>query len=228
MMENVHRQEQTANNLANANTVGYKRERMFSEVLGEWLDAEGAPRSDRDLQRWADATHGPLEQTGNPLDVALNGDGFFVLTDKATGDARYTRAGRFVLDQDGVLRDAAGRLVEGENGPIRFSAEPGTIEITTDGEIRADDDIVGRLRVVTFDDPTQLDRAEGSLFMTEAAPQAPDDVQVRQGYLESSNVDVIQEMTGMISQFRLFESQQKVIQTLDQVLGQTTRDLGKF
>ncbi|ARA94809.1 flagellar basal-body rod protein FlgF [Rhodothermaceae bacterium RA] len=229
MTEGVRQQERIANNLANANTVGFKRERLFVEALNERLDAEQAPRSDRAITRWADAGQGALEKTDNPLDVAIHGDGFFVVTDEATGRTGYTRAGRFTLDADGVLRDAAGRLVEGEGGPIEIPPDQSPIVISTDGEVRAGDEVVGRLRVVTFADPMALTRAEGAVFLAdEARPVDVPTPDLRQGFVESSNVDVIREMTDMITHFRLFESQQKVIQTLDQVLGQVSRDLGRF
>ena len=224
MTEAIRHQERTANNLANANTVGYRRERIFAEAMNERLDAELAPQSDRRLSRWADETQGALEHTGNPLDVALEGEGFFVLTDAATGEARYSRAGRFTLDDEGTLRDAAGRLVEGDAGPIEVAEAGGPITISSDGEIRVGDEVAGQLRVVRFEGEAELTRAEGSLFRTDAQATDVEMPAVRQGYVEASNVDVIREMTDMISHFRLFESHQKVIQTLDQVLGQTSRD----
>lgn len=228
MTEGIRHQERTANNLANANSVGYRRERIFAEAMNERLDAEQAPQSDRRLSRWADETQGALEHTGNPLDVALDGAGFFVMTDEATGEARYTRAGRFTLDDEGMLRDAAGRLVEGDAGPIELAEDGGAITISSDGEIRVGDTVAGQLRVVRFGEDAELTRAEGSLFRTEAEPETLETPVVRQGYVEASNVDVIREMTDMINHFRTFESHQKVIQTLDQVLGKTSSDLGRF
>ncbi|RMF53760.1 MAG: flagellar hook basal-body protein, partial [Bacteroidetes bacterium] len=91
MTRMVRQQERIANNLANANTVGFKRDRSFTEILNQELNAEGAPQSVKRTVQWADFTPGSLEQTGNPLDVALHGEGFFVLTDATTETPRYTR-----------------------------------------------------------------------------------------------------------------------------------------
>lgn len=225
----VRQQERIANNLANAGTIGYKRDRSFTETLNEFLDAEQAPRSDRNHGQWASMEQGALEKTGNPLDVALKGDGFFVLADAETGAQRYSRAGRFEVDVDGFLRDPAGFQVEGADGPIQIPPNAADIEIKQDGEILADGQSIGRLRVVTFEDPKALVRLDAAAF--DAADQEPEDVEtpsIAQGHLEQSNIDPIHEMTAMIEHFRLFETQQKVLQTNDQVLGSVVRDLGKF
>ncbi len=226
----VRQQERIANNLANANTVGFKRDRTFTQILNERIDAEGGPRSDKLVRQWADLAPGAVEQTGNPLDVALHGEGFFELSDEATGRTRFTRAGRFTLDAEGTLRDAFGYAVQGDGGPIQLSVQNGgAVTIARDGSIRVGKEQVGKLRVVTFDDPGRLQRLDGAAF--DAAGMEPIDVEapdVRQGYLEQSNVDAIQAMTEMIEFYRLFESQQKTIRTADEILGRITRELGKF
>lgn len=221
-------QERTANNLANANTVGYKRDRTFVQALNERIDIEGAPRSAKLTEQWADMAAGAVEQTGNPLDVALGGEGFFVVSD-AGGAPRYTRAGQFTTDANGLLRDPSGRLVMGRNGAITMPPGGGEITINTNGDIRAGGQLVDRLQVVTFADLEALTRADGATFI--AGDQPPVEVDapgILQGHLETSNVDVIGEMTEMIQHFRLYESQQKVLQTTDQVLQGVTRDLGRF
>lgn len=221
-------QERTANNLANANTIGYKRDRTFVETLNQRIDQEGAPRSEKVTEQWADLAAGSIESTGNPLDVALTGRGFFVVAD-AGGAPRYTRAGQFTTDADGMLRDHAGRLVMGQNGPIAMPPAGGELRISADGEIRVGDQLVDRLQVVDFEDPMQLVRADGASFTAgNQVPQSAAAPGILQGHLETSNVDVIGEMTEMIQHFRLYESHQKVLQTTDQVLGGVTRDLGRF
>lgn len=225
----VRQQERIANNLANANTVGYKRARTFTEALNERLDAEQAPQSDRNVRQWSTLDQGALEKTGNPLDVAIDGDGFFVVLDPETDVPRYTRAGRFSLDADGFVRDPSGRFVEGQAGPLQLPPNTTRIEIHKSGEIVADGQPAGQLRLVHFADPLQLRPLDGVTF--DAAGQEPEDVpnpSLLQGHVEQSNVDPIHEMTEMIEHFRLFETQQKLLQTNDQVLGQITRDLGKF
>ena len=223
-------QERVANNLANANTTGYKRDRLFTAALNERLDAEGAPRSDRRFTQGSDFSTGALEETGNPLDMALGGEGFFVTQDAATGAARYTRAGHFVVGQDGTLRTPGGHAVQGQDGPIEIPMNAGgTVEVSRSGDISVAGRRVGALRVVRFENPQQLERVDQAAFLADGA--APQDVEapvVLQGKLEMSNVDAVSEMTDMIEHFRLFESQQKVLRTTDSVLSRATQDLGQL
>ncbi len=229
MHQSTQRQERTANNLANANTIGYRRDRLFVTALNERLDIEGAPTSDRLTEQGADTSHGQLEETGNPLDVALRGDGLFEVMDEATGALRYTRAGRFTPGEDGTLRTPGGLAVQGVDGPIQLPPNAGTIEIDDNGRIAVDGQPAGQLRVVSFDDPARLQRLDGATFA--AGNVVPVDAEVPgviQGSVERANVNPVREMTEMIEQFRLFEGQQKQIQTVDALLGQLVRDTGKF
>ena len=229
MRQMIQEQERVANNLANVNTVGYKRDRTFTEALDEYLDDEGAPRSERLTAQWADAAQGPVESTGTPLDVAIDGEGFFVFTDDETGAAVYARAGRFSLDAEGTLRDLTGRAVEGDGGPVQIPPSGGAISISRTGEVTVGGQAVGTLSVVRFDNPMQLRRLDGATF--DAAGMEPVPVEnpvIMQGYVEASNVDAVREMADMIAYYRQFESQQKMLQTTDQILGAVTRDLGKF
>lgn len=225
----MRRQDQVSNNLANANTVGYKKTRTFTEVLDEYEDKEGSPQSENRTRQWIDFSQGTLTKTDNPLNVALSGDGLFaVRTDE--GEVRYTRAGRFQLDEDGVVRDSGGNTVLGESGSLRVPPNhEGPIEIARDGTVEVDGRSVGELRVVTFGNPGQLEHREGALF---AAPdQAPAELEqpdVRQGFLEESNVEPVQQMTEMITQARHFESQQRWMRTTDDILTRATRQMGKF
>jgi flagellar basal-body rod protein FlgF len=222
----TRRQERTANNLANVDTAGFRRERTFANVLGQALDAEGAPRSVRRTGGWADLAPGALEPTGNPLDLALEGEGFFVVAG-ADGAERYTRAGRFGLDTEGTLRTADGDAVLGADGPI--AVPPGAaLTVSAAGELAVDGRPVGTLRVVTFADPAALERAGDTTFRAAAPPTALDAPAVRQGFVEGSNVDAVREMSDMIAHFRLYEAQQKVVQSTDALLGEVTRDLGRF
>src|SRR5690625_7373173 len=158
-------QERTANNLANANNAGSKRDRTFVAAFNERLDNEGAPQSDRMTRQWADREMGTFEATGNPLDAALRSDGFFVVADE-NGAERYTRAGRMTPDADGILRDPTGRIIMGENGPIAIPPAGGAITISPNGDVRSGDQLVGKIRVVTFENPLQLERTVGAQLMT--------------------------------------------------------------
>jgi len=227
MSEMTRQQERTANNLANADTVGFRRDRTFTDVLSDRVDAEGNPVSVRATTQWADPQAGALEATGNPLDVALGGEGFFVVTDEA-GATRYTRAGRLTTTPDGTLVTPDGFTVQGPDGPIQLPLTGGDVAIAADGTIRVGAQNVGALQVVGFPEGTAFERLDGATFATDAAPERLDAPDVRQGFVEGSNVNPLSEMSDMITHFRLFESQQKMLQTTDQTLGAITRDLGKF
>ncbi len=227
MAEMVHRQERTANNLANADTVGFRRERTFANVLQNTLDAEGAPRTTRREGGWADQSVGSFEQSGNPFDVALeNPEAFFVIQG-ADGAERYTRAGRFTLDSQGVVRTPGGDAVQGVDGPITIP-EGGQIAITDAGEVQVNGSTVGTLRIVEFADRGALQRTGDTAFVTPNPPAASVNPRLRQGFVETSNVDTVREMTDMIAHFRLYEAQQKVIQSQDGLLGEVTQSLSKF
>jgi flagellar basal-body rod protein FlgF/flagellar basal-body rod protein FlgG len=227
MSEMNRQQERTANNLANANTVGYRRDRTFTEALRNRIDEEGTPTSLRTIEQWTDPSAGTIERTNGPLDVALEGEGFFVVTDDA-GATRYTRAGRFASAPDGTLVTAEGFTVQGADGPIQLPLDGGEIAINRDGEIRVGDATVGTLRLAAFPPGTAFERLDAATFATDAEPEPVAVPTVMQGALELSNVNPLSEMTEMIAHFRLFESQQKMIQTTDQALGAVTRDLGQF
>jgi flagellar basal-body rod protein FlgF len=224
----VREQERTANNLANAGTIGYKRDRAFVELLGQRIDAEGGTQSTRQTHAYVDFAEGNLEKTGNQFDLAIDGEGFFVLTDQETDESRYTRAGRMSLDTDGMLVSASGRQVGGEAGPIQIPLDATTVEIKGDGSIRADGQLVGRVRVVSFEDPTLLTRISGTEFESDAAEAIEAPGRVRQGFVEHSNVNPLQAMTGMIEHLRLFEMQQRLLRSTDENLSQSIRSLGRF
>ena len=119
--------------------------------------------------------------------------------------------------------------MEGDGGPIQIPPTGGAIEIAGNGEVRVGSQLAGKLRLVTFADPTGLRRLEGAAL--DAGGMQAEDVtspSMKQGFVEMSNVDPMREMTAMITHFRLFESQQKSLTTQDGLLGSVVRDLGKF
>lgn len=228
MSEMRRYQDQVANNLANANTTGYKKDRVFTEALNERLTKDGAPRTDRRLEQRNDLSGGSLKETGNPLDVALGDEGFFVTQPRGGGAERYTRAGNFMVGSQGTLRTPEGREVMGEGGPIQIPVEEGgKVNISEGGRITVGQEEVGTLRVATFENPEELERADGASFLAEdAQPQSAENPVVLQGTVETSNVDPVTELTNMIEHQRQFEAQQKTIQTTDGVLGRATQSLG--
>ena len=224
----VREQERTANNLANAGTVGFKQDRAFVEVLSEQIDADGAPRSSRETHQFVDFSQGVMEQTGNRFDMAIDGDGFFVLSNEETGEIRYSRAGRMNLDQDGMLRSASGLLVEGEDGPVQIPLDAGEVEIKSDGYVMADGQTIGKLSLVTFEDKSALERKSGVEFSAVDMEPIESEGSIRQGYVEKSNADPLQSMTGMIEHLRLFEMQQRLLRSTDENLSQSVRQLARF
>ena len=224
----VHEQERIANNLANVNTAGFKRQRAFTSVLKEWMDVEDVPHSAIRSNQWSDTLQGAFDQTNNPLDVAIAGEGFFVLEDDR-GTQIFTREGKFMQDSEGTLRTSNGNAVQGTAGDMLIPQGAKEIEINNLGAIRVDGREIGQLQVVTFEHPENLVRLDAATF--ESAGEAPvvmDQPDLMQGALEASNVNPLTAMTDMITNLRRFESNQKWLTTTDQILSRITSELGRF
>jgi flagellar basal-body rod protein FlgF len=203
----------TANNIANAETPGFRAYRpLFGAVLERQVDAD-APRGGRDLAfaqdraTWRDQAPPPLQRTGNPLDLAIGEqDGFFAL--QTPRGERYTRAGRFTLDVEGRVVDPDGnQVLSGAGQPLRI--EPGStrIDIRGDGTVTTENGPVGQLRVVRFDNPQGL-RPEGDRNFAAPEDQPPRPVEAPrlvQGAMEGSNVRPVMEMTRLTDDLRHFQ-----------------------
>lgn len=211
------RQEIAANNLANVNTDGFKAERVFARLLnGVYPEA--------DTQ--TDMRGGVLKPTGQPLDIALEGDAFMVV--QSPNGERLSRGGSFRLDTDGQLIDPSGNPLLGEGGPIRVT--PGAeVKIGADGTVTSGGKEVGKLRVETVPQGTRLQHDAGSLFMPDPArtPATAEMRPVRQGFLEESNAAPVDEMVNMIEIQRAYAAVQKAVTTMDDVRGTISKDLGK-
>jgi len=196
-----------ANNLANINTTGYKKDKLFYLRMREAQDAlnDSASNELAKVEIMTDYSSGELKNTGNPLDLAIVGEGFFVVQ-TPQGDV-YTRDGNFTLDAEGRLTTLDGYPVLGNGGEIQIVGNE--IRIGEDGSITVDGEIVDKIRVVTFDDLTQLIKIGGNYFSDEqtngAIEVSPEKIHIRQGYLENSNVNGIQEIVQMIELYRQFE-----------------------
>jgi len=176
----------------------------------------------------SDFTQGPLEQTSQPLDLAINGTGFFtVQTPQGT---RYTRDGRFERDANGQLVTVDGYKVLDANG-APLSLADGQVAIGPNGQITVDGTAAGKLGVANFANPTTdltRDPQAGNLFVAGTAPAGGSAGTVQQGYLEMSNVDVSQIMTEMVSVGRAYEAAQRMVQAQDTLLGQSINSLGSW
>jgi flagellar basal-body rod protein FlgF len=218
-----------ANNLANVNTAGFKGDRLaFQDTFRRYAhdlknpnysvrEQVAWPRSHvlaqpRIAERVIDLTQGPLETTGNPLDLALAGEGFFRL--QTPDGEMLSRGGAFQLSPEGFVVDARGNRLLGEGGPIQIPEGTRHVVVAEDGLLSADNAPVDRIAVVAVDDPKALEHVGGALFRVD--PQRggvvpAQEVDVVQGALEKPNVEVVVEMVNMIETNRAYEAYQKII-----------------
>jgi flagellar basal-body rod protein FlgF len=214
MSAKIVKQELVANNLANATTPGFKTQRAFRSMLEASVGRTGNDRDAGTIETYTSFSQGPIEQTHRDLDVAINGEGFFVV-DTPYGE-RYTRSGSFTLASGGLLATQSGDLVLGAGGPIPISGS--NLSITPDGKVVVDGDEVDTLRVVTFDSPERLVR-EGNMYAAESQSAVDADMtrtELIHGALERSNVSPVDEMVEMISIHRSFEAAQRGIRLQDE------------
>jgi len=199
-----------ATNIANTNTPGFKAESvLFSDYL---LQQKGitTPVGGRTVQMvqdratWRDFGQGELSKTGNPLDLALQGDGFFVIG-TPRGD-RYTRAGRFTLSAAGQIVDMSGNAVLGTDGqPVSVPQDDGPIAVAGDGTISTDSGPIGKFHVVQFDSQQALQAEGNSLFTTTQPVRDAAQPNVSQGMVEGANIQAVVELTRMMGEMREFE-----------------------
>jgi flagellar basal-body rod protein FlgF len=233
------------NNLANINTVGFKGQfvvaepQSFDDTLASTIDEKDPyARADQerfknvaDVKTQIDFSQGPIQHTGNPLDVALRSPNDFFVVNTPKGEL-YTRAGNFSLSPAGELVTADGYQVMGEGGAITAAA-PG-VSIFPDGSIRAganigaQPNIVGRLRVVRFEDTKGLEAAEGARFRIKSGARPVQvDPRVEPQSLEMSNVSAVNGMVDLITTNRAFEAYTKAAQTLDSMNQAAVTQLGR-
>jgi flagellar basal-body rod protein FlgF len=204
--------ENISNNLSNINTNGFKKSILSFDTALSLNNTSSI-----------DLSAGPIVHTGNKLDVALEGKGFFkIMTSEGV---RYTRDGAFTLDKDGMLTTRSGSGVLGENGPIILSGN--NIVIQPDGQVVDDNGPVGKLSIVDFNEPSFLQKEGGSLYQYNGEQKhivPAEQINVQQSYLEKSNVNPSEEMIKMIEAYRNFESVQKAIQNMDEVTSKMVND----
>lgn len=217
----------TANNIANMTTTGFKGERVLFEEYVDQPQAKNPTSYVRDFGLVRDLTNGPLEPTMRPLDVALEGDGFFVIA--GPEGEFYSRNGAFTLNADGELTHVSGYQVLGDNGqPIVLEDQTDRPTIDANGIITdGGGNEVGRLDVVMFDDQRDLRSVGNTLFTTEAAPRPAEEFIVTQFALEGSNVKAIQEMTNMIMLSNQFISAQKMVDRDDSLDRKMIQNVGR-
>jgi flagellar basal-body rod protein FlgF len=213
----------TANNIANATTTGFHGDRVtFREALAAARSPDLSNVSAGTAR--VDNQAGAMIQTANPLDLALDGDGYFAVATPA--GPRYTRAGNFQLDDQRNLVTADGFAVRGDGGaPIHVPAEATTIAVAADGTVSADGEAIGKLELARFL-PNQMKRAGGSLFSATGRPVTGDPPKVRTGMLESSNVNIVRGVVDLVKVSRTYESLMKMIQSYHDLESRAARELG--
>jgi flagellar basal-body rod protein FlgF len=213
------RQQVVANNLANAETYGFKGERVFARLLGDMVQPEAA----------TDFSQGALTPTERPLDLAIEGEGFFVV-DTPAGE-RLTRGGSLRMDEAGRIVDGAGNTLLGENGrPLIVPEGKGEIAIGTGGRVLVDGREIGTLRVERASEGTQLFHEGAALFRAEGAtePIDPAERRVRQGHVEASNVGTLETMVDMINIQRAYAAVHNSLQVQDGVLDTVANQIGRL
>lgn len=247
MMPQQTRLEVISNNLANASTTGFKRDSVFERNL---IDARAnlynvkgdAEQDDPPHGHYTDFKSGSMEQTDNPLDLAIAGNGFFVTQDEE-GEQFLTRSGNFTISKDGYLQAKDGKFLMGQNGIINVSQEMAlnsegeanakavNIRINDSGELFVNDKSVANLLIANVGDLNQLEKVSNATFIdtgnADITFQTPEQTVVKQGWLESSNVDVVSEMVQMIELQRMYEAGSKVIHTSNTTLDNSIR-LGRY
>lgn len=247
MVNEQNRMDIMTNNLANASTVGYKKEGSTSQSFDDVLTVKIKDQSVgmRNVQRigiknpgvkigenYTDYSQGSFRITDNTYDLALSGDGFFAIefTNKAgETDTKYTRAGQFTLNKDGYLVTEEGDYVlDTQNRRIRLNTLIDS-KITDDGTIYQNDRAVARIQVTDFADYDYLEKYGETYYQPiEGAQTTAANAKVKSGYLEMSNVQVVSEMVNLISITRAYESNQKVVQTIDGTLDVAANQIGKL
>jgi flagellar basal-body rod protein FlgF len=211
-------------NVSNIDTVAYRREiavmrSSFDQAADEARAELSAPA---DFETAIDQRPGTLKASSEALHLALEGPGFFVI-DTPQGEA-LTRRGDFRLDSEGRLVTQQGMPVLGDNGHVQIA---GTPQIAVDGAVRVDGTVVAQLRVAQVAPGAPLSSLGADLYRGEQLPQGDSSARVRQGFLEASNVESVQEMIRLIETMRHFEGVQRFVRGYDDMMGKAISELGK-
>lgn len=236
MVAEAMRTDVISNNLANANTAGFKKDvaltKDFASILISRVN-DGPTQNVGSLGLGTVVDEvatihstGNMRSTGNDFDMAIEGKGFFTI--QTPQGLRYTRNGTFSKNAKDELITNEGYTVLGENGAIRIPSGTKMV-VSNDGNIMVDGQAVGKMQLVEFADEKQLIKEGGSLYNASAGqrPMAATGG-VRQGFLEMSNVNVVGEMVNLISNYRAYEINGKVVQSHDQLIGKAVNEVGKL
>ncbi|MBQ8200003.1 MAG: flagellar hook-basal body protein [Lachnospiraceae bacterium] len=246
MVNQQNRMDVLTNNLANSATVGFKKEGATSQAFDDVLAYKIKDSSDPDLARkigkmslgvkigenYTDYSQGAFKVTDNTFDLALSGEGFFACeyTNKSgETSVKYTRDGSFTLNVKGELVTKDGDFVLDENGDHIVLDPNKTTSFDQSGAIMQNGEVVGYIQIADFEDYNYLEHYGESYYLpVEGAQMKEAEAKMFSGYLEQSNVTVINEMVELISVSRNYETNQKMIQTIDGTLEIAANQLGKI
>ena len=215
-----------ANNIANMNTTGFKREMVIYQTHEAKAPFATPNHLVIDRGTATDFMQGPLNVTGNTFDLAIDGPGFFQVDD-GTG-TYYTRNGSLTLNENNQLVTNQGYVLLDQAGdPIFIPRSSDAITVEGDGTVKLGDEVYGRLNVVEFDNPIGLRKERDSLFSTEELPRAAEASTVNQGKIEGSNVNSIVEMTNMMTVHRAYDSIKNLIDSEGQRQQRVTERLAR-
>ncbi len=230
---NARWQELITENLAASAIPGFKKQEMsFSAVAAGVMPASASGSQHYALPHASAVTNfsaGELKFTGVKTDVALEGRGFLAVQ-MPDGNTAYTRDGELQINAAGLLVTKQGFPVLGDSGPIQLDlSNPAPVSIASGGDVSQGADVKGKLRAVEFDDPQVLTPINAGYFIASNAGQTPRDAEIavfRQGFLESANTSAVSEMAHLIAAMRMYEANQKVIQTHDERMGRAISEIG--
>jgi len=223
--------EVLVNNIANLSTPGFKKDTPLQESFSKILNRKIAQQEEinKIKNTFTDFSEGKLTFTENKFDFALEGEGFFVIS-TPQGTA-YTRAGNFTLDKTGMLTTMEGFPVIGERGIITIPRKSrDEVKFTTKGKVIVGERVINTILVESFSNPSLLRKIGNNLFQPSgrAAIRKVKEISLKQGYLEISNVDPLKEMVNLITNFRTYEVNQRIIQLQDSTLEKACNEIGRI
>ncbi|MEM9287888.1 MAG: flagellar basal-body rod protein FlgF [Pseudomonadota bacterium] len=222
-----------ANNIANMNTTAFRREQvMFQDYVIELDRLDVDDMKDvafvQDYGVARDFRQGRLQQTGNPLDLAISGSGFFEVQNPETGTINYSRNGSLKITEQGTLATNTGQeVLSAGGGPIEIPADASKIDIAADGTVSTNQGVAGRIRLVTFDNEQLLEKVGDTLFSSEEQPIDAEEATLVSGMIEGSNVQPLVEMTNMMKVMRSYQSVNNTIEKYQEMRVSSMRNLGR-
>jgi flagellar basal-body rod protein FlgF len=227
-------QDLIAENLSAASVPGARKQEVsFSDVqagmAANLSEGEKSSYYTPSLNKVTNFEAGEMRATGNPMDFALDGPGFFSVQ-MPNGKTAYTRDGEFQINSGGQLVTKFGGAVLGDGGPLQFNPNSaGTVTVSATGDVSQGDQVVGKLKTVEFANPGKLTMAGASLFTANsegAQGTTSTKTKIHQGFVEASNTSPTTEMASLITSMRLFEANQKVLQMQSDRMSRVISDLG--